>query len=143
MTKADLLRSLVNDSIKKFQLISAEEWNIKPKADKWSRKEVLGHLIDSCVNNSRRFIVTQYEQNQKIVYRQNEWVNVQDYHNSDYAQLIELWRLLNLQLATTIEKIPVKNLQYTCVTEGVHTLEWLIDDYISHARHHLAQIITP
>ncbi|MBS4065078.1 MAG: DinB family protein [Chitinophagaceae bacterium] len=141
MSKADILRDLINESLNQFTSISSAGWNAKPLPEKWSKKEVLGHLIDSCVNNSRRFIVTQYEQNQKIVYKQNEWVNSQDYQHANHQDMIEIWRLLNLQLAATIENIPAEKLQNTCITDKPCTLEWLIDDYISHARHHLGQIL--
>ena len=32
-----------------------EELNSKPKPDKWSKKEICGHLIDSAINNLQRF----------------------------------------------------------------------------------------
>jgi DinB superfamily len=140
MNKADILRDLVTQSINQFATISTQEWNAKPFDHKWSKKEILGHLTDSCANNSRRFIVTQYEQGQKIVYKQNEWVASQNYQNTHFRTIIELWQLSNMQLATVIEQIPVDKLNYTCITDEARTLEWLIDDYIAHAKHHLKQI---
>ena len=47
------------------------EFNAKPDPAKWSKKEVLGHLIDSAHNNLRRFVVGQYEQQPNIVYDQD------------------------------------------------------------------------
>ena len=40
----------------------------KPSPSKWSKKEIVGHLIDSAQNNIRRFIVAQYEVNPAIIY---------------------------------------------------------------------------
>lgn len=40
---------------------------------KWSKKEILGHLIDSATNNHHRFVRVQFETNLKISYDQNKW----------------------------------------------------------------------
>ncbi len=140
MNPSHKLHLCIEHALKQFQFVTEDQWNAKPNENKWSKKEVLGHLIDSCITNTRRFIVTQYEQNHTIVYSQNEWVNYQNYQSADYKELIELWRLMNRQLAKTIDHIPAHKLQYICVTKDPHTLEWLIDDYIQHMNHHLKQI---
>jgi hypothetical protein len=141
MTNAsDRLRILIEKAVSNFQFISKEEWTAKPNPHKWSKQEILGHLIDSCITNTRRLIVTQYEQNHTIVYKQNEWVNSQGYQSANYSELIDLWKLLNNQLAKTIDLIPIEKMQFTCITNEPHTLEWLIEDYIRHTNHHLQQI---
>lgn len=140
MNFSDRLRLTVEHAVKQFQLLNEEQWNAKPAEDKWSKKEIVGHLIDSCMTNTRRLIVTQYEENNTIVYRQNEWVRYQAYQAAHHNELIELWRLMNRRLAKTIDHIPAEKLQYTCVTNEPHTLEWLIEDYIRHMNHHLKQI---
>jgi hypothetical protein len=43
---------------------------------KWSRKEILGHLIDSAANNHQRFIRIQYENEPVIFYDQNKWIEM-------------------------------------------------------------------
>jgi DinB superfamily len=141
MKEAIILQQAVHDSLLKFQSISEDEWNYKPSETKWSRKEILGHLCDSAMNNLRRFVVSQYEENNKIVYRQDDWVASQDYQNADYKDIIQLWKLLNEQVVRTIKKIPQDKLQNTCITEAPHTLQWLIEDYIPHLNHHISQIL--
>lgn len=138
------LRTLVAECVNRFLEIAESEWVAKPNPAKWSRKEVLGHLIDSALNNHRRFIVTQYVQNQNIVYYQDQWVAIQNYQESETGELIDLWRLLNLQIARILETMPEFAWNARCDTgkDGVelHTLEWLAADYIPHMRHHLGQI---
>ena len=34
----------------------------KPAPSKWSKKELIGHMIDSAQSNIRRFIAAQYEE---------------------------------------------------------------------------------
>ena len=44
-----------------FLKISAEEAMYKVSLDKWSKKEILGHLCDSALNNLQRFTEVQYQ----------------------------------------------------------------------------------
>lgn len=142
MKEAAQLQQIITESIAKFQSIDEASWNHKPSAVKWNKKEILGHLCDSAMNNIRRFVVSQYEQDNKIVYRQDDWVASQNYQGASHADVIALWELLNEQVIRIIEKMPEDKLQNTCITEAQHTLQWLIEDYIVHLNHHLAQIFT-
>ena len=54
------LRDIVSAFTAKISAIPEKEFSAKPLANKWSQKEVLGHLIDSAQNNLRRFITGQY-----------------------------------------------------------------------------------
>src|SRR6185436_12071230 len=73
------MHGLIVDYTEKFKQFSEEEWAAKPDPKKWSKKEILGHLVDSAQNNIRRFIVGQYENNPQIVYNQDQWVAMQVY----------------------------------------------------------------
>src|SRR5438105_4052486 len=76
-----------------------EEMETKPSPAKWSRKEQLGHLLDSAQNNIRRFIEAQYQQQAPtIVYNQDEWVRLNNYQSWSVDELISLWILLNRQI---------------------------------------------
>ena len=136
--------SLVNQAMIDFENTSEEIWNNKPQPSKWSKKELLGHLIDSASNNIRRLIVGQYEQGVKIVYHQDEWVSYQNYQDTDIAEVKTLWKLLNHQLSRVIENIPEEKLQNTCDTgkgkTELHTLAYFIEDYVVHLKYHLNQI---
>jgi len=57
------LEALVNEYTPLMQAISEKDLAAKPAPNKWSKKEIIGHLIDSALTNSRRFIVAQYEEN--------------------------------------------------------------------------------
>ncbi len=47
--------------------------SIKLFPNKWSKKEIIGHLINSATNNHQRFVRCQFETIPKIVYDQNKW----------------------------------------------------------------------
>jgi hypothetical protein len=145
MRTADELKDIIPHATKAFAAISEESWVAKPHADKWSKQEILGHLIDSASNNIRRLVVSQYEPGQKIVYQQEQWVSLQNYQQTDYRELIELWRLLNLQMVRVMNTIPESKLSHVCDT-GKDTLEYrtlafLMTDYVAHLKHHLTQIL--
>jgi hypothetical protein len=144
LDKKNEILQLVNQAMTDFENISDEAWNNKLQPLKWSKKELLGHLVDSAVNNIRRLVVGQYEQGVKIIYHQDEWVNYQNYQEAAIAEVIMLWKLLNHQISRVIENIPEEKLQNTCDTgKGkieLHTLSFFIDDYLVHLKYHLNQI---
>ncbi len=139
------LRMIIEESVTAFANMTKDEWIKKNNPTKWSKLQILGHLIDSALTNLRRFVMTQYAPNQKIIYHQDEWVDIQKYQGSDVGELIELWRLLNLQIARVMHAIPDDKLQNLCDTgkgqKKYHTLAFLIADYVEHLKHHLKQII--
>ena len=64
----------------KLKLITEEEFGSKPFATKWSKKELLGHLIDSAANNHQRFVRAQFEV-PVVYYNQDLWVNLQQFQH--------------------------------------------------------------
>lgn len=116
----------------------------KSSPEKWSKKEILGHLVDSALNNLQRLIRVQYEPGVKIVYNQNNWVQIQNYQELDKESVVELWHAMNLQFIRIIKDFPPEKLNLEIDTGKVqtefHTAEFLITDYLSHMEHHLRQI---
>ena len=135
------LESLIDQYIPQLQAVPESEMVYKSSPSKWSRKEILGHTIDSAQNNIRRFIVAQYEENPTIVYNQDKWVAIADYQHYELADLINLWYLLNKHISFILKNTSKEMAQRQCRTEDLHTLEWLAIDYIKHQRHHLHQVL--
>jgi len=135
------LESIINQHMPALKAIPESEMMDKPSPSKWSKKEILGHTIDSAQNNIRRFIVAQYEENPSIRYNQDEWVAIVDYQHYDLSDLINLWYLLNKHISIILKNIPSEMAQRKCQTEDLHTLEWLAQDYLKHLMHHLHQVL--
>ena len=139
-----ILKNIVAEYSEIFKSISEEDWDFKPFENKWSKKEILGHLCDSAFTNIRRFVITQYDQNENIVYDQIFWVKAQNYQVIPVENIINLWKSLNLQMVYIVENIPDDALQNTCemtkTEPQVFTLKYIIDDYIDHMNHHLKAI---
>ena len=67
------LNYIVEKVPKLLSQISEEKISEKPSPNKWSKKEIIGHLIDSATNNHHRFIRGQFEDIPDIRYDQDEW----------------------------------------------------------------------
>ena len=119
--------------------------NHKPDPEKWSKKEILGHLVDSAINNLQRLIRVQYEPGIKVVYDQDKWVKIQNYQHMDTESIVELWYFMNQQFIRIIKSFPAEKI-IDKVDTGIdktefHTAEYLIGDYLVHMEHHLKQIL--
>lgn len=122
--------------------IAEEKMSLKPFPDKWSKKEIIGHLIDSATNNHQRFIRGQFENIPEIRYDQNKWNEYSFYQQIDSKQIISFWTIYNKQLIEIIKLIPTENLKRQIkVGENLLTIEFLIADYVEHMEHHLNQVI--
>jgi DinB superfamily len=129
--------------------LSEVELQAKNSPENWSKKEVLGHLIDSAQSNIRRMVVGQYQSEAHIIYRQNEWVKAADYQHYDSADLLQFWILLNKHFCQVLKNLPLEN--YQTITnwgnettpmlgQDFVTLQFVANDYIRHLDHHLKQL---
>jgi len=56
---------------------------IKLAEDKWSLREIMGHLIDSASNNHQRFVRLQFGDMLDFpAYDGEEWIRTQEYNSS-------------------------------------------------------------
>lgn len=126
-----------------FEQFNEEDWDYRYGPGKWSRKEILGHLIDSAANNHQRFVRIQFEETPSIYYSQDDWVSVQQYDSCSAKSLIDLWINYNKHLVHVIENIPeVKMGRFCDINKDTPvTLDWPINDYVErHIEHHLNQM---
>jgi hypothetical protein len=109
----------------------------------WSRKQVLGHLIDSASNNHQRFVRAMLQPSLDFPgYDQAGNIRVQAVQEADWSLLISLWAAYNRYLAHLIAHIPPSQRDTPCrigAGEPV-TLGFLASGYLTHLHHHLRQI---
>ncbi len=124
---------------------SEEELTNKPKPDKWSKQEILGHLIDSGVNNLRRFTEIQFEPKPyKIIrYNQDELVKANNYQGAQIGELSDFWLTLNKRILKVMQNQTDTSLNFEIeLPDGeASDLKFLMTDYVEHLEYHLNQII--
>jgi hypothetical protein len=128
----------------------------QPRAeDRWSSKQIIGHLIDSAANNHARFVLGQLKDDLVFPgYDQEGWVRTNHYQERAWSELIQLWRSYNLHLHHLMTHADREKLNTPCTLHTLQeiafktvpkaepvTLAYLMKDYVDHMKHHLAQIL--
>ncbi|MEO0559133.1 MAG: DinB family protein [Bacteroidota bacterium] len=152
MQSAESLRQSIAYAVPRLLVVPQPD---QPLAlEKWSPKEIVGHLIDSAANNYVRCIRAGDKGGLVFDgYDQDAWVSLGRYADARWPDLIELWRLYNEQFARVIDGLPDDVLDRPHVKHSLDRIAWrlvpanepatlryLIDDYIGHLHHHLRQI---
>ena len=143
----------VASQIEQAVSVRVERWRNLPEPtlksrvseDAWSIKEIIGHLIDSASNNHQRFVRLQLTENLAFPdYGQDNihWVRIQDYQDRSWSELLDLWRLFNIQLAHIIRSVDSSCLSHVWQVDPKTsvTLFDLMTDYFRHLEDHLNQI---
>jgi hypothetical protein len=139
------LTALMPSVTAKYKTLTSVELLQPPAPGKWSRQQVLGHLIDSAINNLKRFTDAQLLEQPYLVigYKQDGLMLVNRYQEQPLSHLLTLWQALNRQIVFVVSNIPHDELDSLKVQNssntqsGTQTLAWLICDYVAHMKHHL------
>jgi hypothetical protein len=140
---SDALLEAVANGHRELLTITEERGGEKRPQRGWTRKQELGHLIDSASNNHIRFVRASLEgELDGPSYDQNGWVDLHDHGEQRWQALVEFWRAYNLLLARVVARIPEDRLDAKCIIGGAApvTLGFVITDYVRHLRHHIDQI---
>jgi DinB superfamily len=112
----------------------------------WSRKQVIGHLVDSASNNHQRWV--RAAQAGSLVfpnYDQDGCVQVQAFQDAPWPMLLDVWEGMNRLLVHVLTHLPSAAASAPCRI-GEHApipLAELAQQYVHHLRHHLDQIAVP
>jgi hypothetical protein len=137
-------KKTISKSYKKLVTIKGKESELPISYGKWSKKEIIGHLIDSAANNHQRFIRSQLVTNLSFPgYEQEKWVKLQDYQGERWLELVELWKSYNLHLLHIVSAMPEDIMNRTCKIGDKEPINLLLmfEDYICHLKHHLEQVL--
>lgn len=111
----DKLEFLCNTVSEQLLNIDDKIFNAKISLEKWSNKEILGHLIDIATNNHQRFVRVQFEEKPSISYHQDNWNMYSFYQQLGKEQMIHFWAAYNKHLLSIIKHIPNDSLHHECV----------------------------
>ncbi len=135
--------AVIQTGSERLATISAADAARRTMPAAWSKKEELGHLIDSAINNYARLIRAQHEANLALPgYAQDIWVERGGYQERDWKELVALWSALNTQMLHAARRVPGAAFGRECtIGDGpVITLGFVIEDYVDHMVHHLEHI---
>jgi hypothetical protein len=141
---ANHLLDVITRALPLLKEISDAEAAATPAPGKWSKKEIIGHLIDSACNNQMKFVRAMQQQEVAVdSYEQDFWVSSQAYNDENWQELLFLWEALNRHIAHLIEHVPASTLQHRISINGSEpfTLQFVIEDYPEHLKHHLKAIL--
>jgi hypothetical protein len=149
------LRKSIEDAAPLLLAISDEVSATPIETDAWCPRQIIGHLIDSAANNHRRFVTGQFQDDLVFSgYDGEKWVDAQEYKSADWRELVELWKAYNLHLSRVMslapdavrlqprEKHNLDEIASRAVpVDQSTTLDYLMEDYVFHLKHHLRQIL--
>jgi DinB superfamily len=148
-------RRTIDRAAERLGMLSDREAGQATAPGKWTKKEIVGHLIDSAANNHGRFVRAQLQEDLVFPgYDQDEWVRVQGYRDRSWSDLVALWKAYNHHIAAVMESADphavtraraVHNLDELAWkpvprTEPA-TLDYFMRDYVAHLEHHLRQAL--
>jgi hypothetical protein len=140
---SEKLLAVVDAAEPKLRAINASE-SAKPiRPGGWSRKQVMGHLIDSASNNHQRFVRAVLQDSLDFpAYDQDGNIRVQAPQEAEWPLLVSLWAMYNRYLAHIIARLPESKLEAVCrIGAGKPvTLGFIAEDYLTHLLHHLRQV---
>ena len=142
------LLQLVNEW--ELRLLSLPEDVIGNRRNSQNRtiKQIVGHMVDSALNNTHRIIHLQYNAS-PLIYpdyanlgNNDRWIAIQNYQNENWQNLVQLWKYSNLHIAHVIDNVnPEKlNNEWISALQQRVSLEVMILDYLSHFKLHLNEI---
>jgi hypothetical protein len=154
MDYADDLVTIVRAAHPRLEQIADPDAARRPAPDKWSAKEIVGHLVDSASNNHQRFVRASWQDDLIFSgYDQDAWVSAQQYQTAPWLELLTLWAAYNNHLARVMRATPdavrlrehtrhnLDRLAWQPVAAGQPaTLDYFMRDYVGHLQHHLRQI---
>lgn len=111
-------------------------------------KQIVGHLVDSASNNTHRVVHLQYRElpldfpNYATFGNNDRWIAIQNYHDENWENLVQLWKYSILHFAHVIRQINPEKLGNEWVSgEGKNvSLKDMVEYFMPHFKLHLGEI---
>jgi len=155
MSYHQILTQILDEAVPQLLALSPEKMQAKTAPNKWSKQEIMGHLVDSAYNNHQRFLRAEGQGNLIFHgYDQVGWVQRNAYQKREWAEIVKLWESTNRHLAQVITTIDPDFLKLDTSDHNFHligmnrpaegslsSLSYLVWDYIFHLEHHVKQLL--
>jgi len=139
------LEELLKLGLEYISKTSESDLKFKSNPNKWSKQQILGHLIDSGINNLQRFTEIQFKDKPYKIrkYAQDELVKVNNYQEAETKEILALWLSVNKRIKSMMQQQTETSLNFKIELEKntFSDLRFLMTDYVEHLEHHLKQIL--
>jgi len=136
------LNLIVNDFFNKYKGLDNGIASKRPGTDRWTLKEIVGHLIDSASNNHQRFVRLQIAD--ELVFPgygkdNSKWLEIEKYNELNFSDIVLLWKQYNVLIGNIIKEVDESKLgNYWKKSDGDKiTLKDLMIDYVRHIKEHV------
>ena len=119
-------RETVDTSAARLRAVPEAEAAVRPAPGKWSRKEIIGHLIDSATNNHGRFVRRAAAGRSHLRWGTNRlsgWT-CSATRRAEWAELVLLWQSLNHHIAHVMEAADTNALTKPRARHNLDRLAW-------------------
>ena len=135
---ANEITVIINYFFDKYIDLDEKLTSVKLADDKWSLKEIIGHLIDSASNNQQRFVRLQENNNLVFPAYHYNWIKIEKHNLMKFTNLMLLWKQFNILLSNIILNACKEKLDNIWIIDNEKIkLSFLITDYIRHLNEHL------
>src|SRR5690348_17631841 len=108
-------RDRISSAYQLLRGVSEQDSQQPAREGGWSRKEILGHLIDSALNNHQRFVRAALDGSYEgPTYEQNGWVDLHGYGELSWNELLNQWREQNRLLSRVVDRIAEERMAAVC-----------------------------
>jgi len=132
-------RSIVQNFFTMLENADEKITSVQLSPDKWTLREMVGHLIDSASNNHQRIVRLQHETTLVFPrYDPEQWKSAEKINSLEWKTLVSLWKHYNdfiLHIIGQVDQNALGNVWL--MNDKPLSLEDLIADYYSHIQIHL------
>ena len=136
------LNSIISDFYSRYKDLDNKIASKRPGVDKWTLKEIMGHLIDSASNNHQRFVRLQIVD--ELIFPgygkdNSKWLEIAKYNEMNFSDIMLLWKQYNILIGNIIKGADKSKLENRWEnSEGdKNSLRDLMIDYVRHIKEHL------
>ena len=133
------LNPIITVFYNKYKDLDNEITSKRPGTDKWTLKEIMGHLIDSASNNHQRFVRLQIVD--ELIFPgygkdNSKWLEIAKYNEMNFSDIMLLWKQYNILIGNIIKGADESKLENCWKnSEGdKNTLRDLMIDYVRHLK---------
>jgi hypothetical protein len=139
------IEELISDWGNNLLNLTEEQITLRRNIQKRNVKQILGHLIDSSVNNHHRIVRLQYLKRLTFPDYQPDndtWIKIQNYDDRDWITLIQFWKLYGLHISFIMKQVNESDLDNLWTDGFIEpiTLENIIIGFPEHFELHLNEI---